>query len=162
MFKEIVNTLIESSITFQKYQKILNNYAGYLSRTKSEHTRQQFLAELEEWKKDIFRDSPGLSTEELDILLNLYHKAKQTEVEEEAVKTSEDVFSKARYYAYIFADGRKTTTYGLYDWPHDKNYLDRMNMTIKDWLDEQVQWNDGCIGYELFDTDMHSLGIIKV
>lgn len=162
MFKEIVNTLIESSAAFKKYQTILNNYAGYLSRTESDHSRQQFLAELEEWKKDIFRDSSKLSTEELDTLLNLYHKAKQTKVEEEAVETSEDVFSKAKYYAYIFADGYKTTTYGVYDWPHDKNYLDRVNMTIKDWLDEQVKWNDGCIGYELFDADMNSLGIIKV
>lgn len=127
MFKEIVNTLIESSTVFEKYQTILNNYAGYLSRTKSDRGRQHFLAKLEE-----------------------------------VAKTSEDIFSKARYYAYIFADGSKTATYGLYDWPHDKNYLDRLNMTIKDWLDEQVQWNDGCIGYELFDADMNSLGIIKV
>lgn len=162
MFKEIVNTLIESSAAFKNYQKILNNYAGYLSRTESDHSRQQFLAELEEWKKDISRDSSKLSTEELNALLNLYHKAKQTKVEEEAAETSEDVFLKAKYYAYIFADGYKTTAYGLYDWPHDKNYLNRVNMTIKDWLDEQAQWNDGCIGYELFDADMNSLGIIKV
>lgn len=127
MFKEIVNTLIESSTVFEKYQTILNDYAVDLSRTKSDRSRKHFLAKLEE-----------------------------------VVKTSEDIFSKARYYAYIFADGRKTATYGLYDWPHDKNYLNRVNMTIKDWLDEQVQWNDGCIGYELFDADMNSLGIIKV
>lgn len=76
-------------------------------------------------------------------------------------KESDDIFSKAEYYVLVFEDGYKHKPQKVYEWPHDQKYLDNNNMTIKDWLDEQPYWNPGCIGYELLDKDMNSLGLIK-